>query len=183
MMKTMKTRMKMKQREVKTTTEKLTCPSHLLQSKGQSMLTKVGCTQGGLAGADTLRVGFYQASSLCEVGLTIYFGHNGQCCPQFSVATRLTVVDITGVHCMRVGWCRCQPKEDHMQLLQARLYPASITSPRTAFTFCVLDDFLVSNKVSGCPAQSYYEHIRRVTDSAFPDKVPVSHTKKTSARL
>ena len=65
-----------------------------------------------------------------------------------------------------------------MQLLQARLYPASTACPRTAFTFRVLDDFLVSNKVSGCPAQSYYEHIRRVTDSAFPDKVPVSGMKR-----
>lgn len=125
-----------------------------------------------------MRVGFYQASSLCEVGLTIYFGHNGQCCPLFSTATRLTVVDITGVHCLRVGWCRCQVREDHMQLLLARLYPASTASPRTAFTFRVLDDFLVSNKVSGCPAQSYYEHIRRVTNSAFPDQVPVSGTKR-----
>ena len=65
-----------------------------------------------------------------------------------------------------------------MQLLQARLYPASTACPRTAFTFRVLDDFLVSNKVSGCPAQSYYEHIRRVSDSAFPDKVPVSGMKR-----
>ena len=58
----------------------------------------------------------------------------------------------------------------------ALLYPASTACAHTAFTFCVLDDFLVSNKVSGCPAQSYYEHIRRVTDSAFPDKVPGSGT-------
>ena len=44
MMKTMKTRMKMTLPGAKTTIEKRTCPSHLLRSKGQSTLMKVGCT-------------------------------------------------------------------------------------------------------------------------------------------
>ena len=40
----MKTRMRMRLHEAKTMIEKPTCPSHLLQSKGRSILTKVGCT-------------------------------------------------------------------------------------------------------------------------------------------
>ena len=48
-----------------------------------------------------------------------------------------------------------------------------MSCPRTAFTFRLLDDFLLSNKISGCPAQSYYDWVRRLTDCAFPNKVPV----------
>lgn len=107
------------------------------------------------------------------MGLTVYFGHDGECCPRSSAATKLTVVDITGVHSLRICWCRCQLREDPLQLLSARLYPASMSCPRTAFTFRLLDDFLLSNKISGCPAQSYYDRVRRLTDSAFPNKVPV----------
>lgn len=121
--------------------------------------------------------GFYQRSTLTAAGLPIWIGHSGEHCPNasFSTSETLTVVDITGLHFLRVFWCQCVQSWDRAhQLLQMRLYPASVQAPRTAFTFRVLDDFLLSNKISGCPANSYYDRLRRLTNPTFPRKVPVS---------
>ncbi|KAH9914838.1 uncharacterized protein B0H18DRAFT_824213, partial [Fomitopsis serialis] len=85
---------------------------------------------------------------------------------------KLTVVDVTGVHTIRVMFCQCnEPPEKSIQLLSLGLYPASMLAPRTAFTFHVLDDFLLANKISGIAAQSYFERLRRLTNNAFPTHV------------
>ena len=86
----------------------------------------------------------------------------------------LTVVDTSGVHKLRLLWCnRSSGEEKRYQLLPLRLYPASVSQPKTAFTFRVLDDYLLSNRISGTATQSYYERLRRLTNAAFPDQVPV----------
>ncbi|KAH9905103.1 uncharacterized protein B0H18DRAFT_964909 [Fomitopsis serialis] len=82
-------------------------------------------------------------------------------------------VDVTGVHHVRVTFCQCsKPDSKPRQLLALGLYPASVLAPRTAFTFRVLDDFLLANKISGIAAQSYFERLRRLTSNAFPARVP-----------
>ncbi|KAH9829298.1 uncharacterized protein C8Q71DRAFT_718422 [Rhodofomes roseus] len=86
---------------------------------------------------------------------------------------RITVVDITGVHSIRVSPCVCHTAEpEAMQLLSIGLYPASVLAPRTAFTFRVLNDFLLANKISGSAAESYYQRLRRLSNPAFPQAVP-----------
>ncbi|KAG2108609.1 uncharacterized protein F5147DRAFT_799314, partial [Suillus discolor] len=62
--------------------------------------------------------------------------------------------------------------EHHLQLLQAGLFPASTTRPRTAFTFEVLDHFLIDALECKTSAMSFFEKIRRLTNNAFPDTVP-----------
>ncbi|KAG1725161.1 uncharacterized protein EDB91DRAFT_1254899 [Suillus paluster] len=59
-----------------------------------------------------------------------------------------------------------------MQLFEMGLFPASFTSPKTAFTFVVLDDFLLDNLECGTSAMNYYSKLRRVTSSVFPHLVP-----------
>ncbi|KAG1720292.1 hypothetical protein EDB19DRAFT_1836061 [Suillus lakei] len=59
-----------------------------------------------------------------------------------------------------------------MQLFQAGLFPASFTRPKTAFTFSVLDDFLLDNLECGTSAINYYSKICRLTLSIFPLMVP-----------
>ncbi|KAG2738524.1 hypothetical protein P692DRAFT_201873906 [Suillus brevipes Sb2] len=54
------------------------------------------------------------------------------------------------------------------------LFPASFTSPKTAFTFAVLDDFLLDNLECRTSVMNYYSKLRRVTSSVFPHLVPVS---------
>ncbi|KAG1862833.1 hypothetical protein DFJ58DRAFT_656749, partial [Suillus subalutaceus] len=47
-----------------------------------------------------------------------------------------------------------------MQLFEISLFPASFTSPKTAFTFAVLDDFLLDNLECGTSAMNYYSKLR-----------------------
>ena len=87
----------------------------------------------------------------------------------------MVVVDVSGVHEIPVVFCGCAdaaPRD--IQLLRTGLYPATSRRPRTAFTFRVLDDFLLTNKECKTPGMSYYSRLRRITNDAFPHMVPVS---------
>ncbi|KAG1732855.1 uncharacterized protein EDB91DRAFT_1238672 [Suillus paluster] len=80
----------------------------------------------------------------------------------------------TGVFLHNVVWCGCpgSKHQQHLQLLKARLFPASITRPRTAFTFEVLDHFLIDALECKTSASSFFEKIRRMTNHSFPGTVP-----------
>lgn len=91
-----------------------------------------------------------------------------------AATTAFTILDITGVHEILVRWCRCPGAESqHTQLIQNGLYPATRSRPRTACTFRVLDDFLLTNRESGTTAMSYYAKLERLTNPLFPKDVPV----------
>lgn len=86
----------------------------------------------------------------------------------------ITIVDVTGVHFITVNYCSCLGSPPaHLQLLRQKLFPATIKSPRTCFTFGVLDDFIRDNLECGTSAMNYYSKIRRITSNVFPDAVPV----------
>ncbi|KAG1848923.1 hypothetical protein DFJ58DRAFT_716992 [Suillus subalutaceus] len=85
----------------------------------------------------------------------------------------ITVVDKSGVHSLSICYCHCPGALSRdMQLFQAGLFPASFTRPKTAFTFAVLDNFLLDNLECGTSAMNYYSKIRRLTPSIFPLMVP-----------
>ncbi|KAG1882456.1 hypothetical protein F4604DRAFT_1879500 [Suillus subluteus] len=85
----------------------------------------------------------------------------------------ITIVDKSGVHSLSIWYCHCPGALNRdMQLFQAGLFPASFTRPKTAFTFSVLDDFLLDNLECGTSAMNYYSKIRRLTSSIFPLMVP-----------
>jgi hypothetical protein len=85
-----------------------------------------------------------------------------------------TIVDKSGVHTHNIKYCMCggAPPAD-IQLWQMGLFPASFSQPKTAFTFQVLDDFLLDNLECGTSAMNYYSKLRRMTTSVFPHQVPV----------
>ena len=86
-----------------------------------------------------------------------------------------TVVDKSGVHSLVIKECRCPGSLDyHLQLFEMGLFPSSFARPRTAFTFAVLDDFLLDNLECGTSAMNYYSKLRRLTSSILPMNVPVS---------
>ncbi|KAG2138966.1 hypothetical protein DEU56DRAFT_755684 [Suillus clintonianus] len=60
----------------------------------------------------------------------------------------------------------------HMQLLSAGLFPASSMRPRTAFTFEVLDHFLIDTLKCKTSARSFYEKLTLLTNNTCPDTVP-----------
>lgn len=86
----------------------------------------------------------------------------------------LTVVDVSGIHFLTVNFCTCpgSPPE-YLQLLQCRLYPATLKTMSTVFTFQVLDDFIRDNLECGTSAMNYYSKLRRVTSNVFPQLIPV----------
>ncbi|GBE84724.1 hypothetical protein SCP_0607040 [Sparassis crispa] len=85
----------------------------------------------------------------------------------------IVIVDISGVHHIGVDWCQCEMAvECDMQLLQMGLYPGTVKDPHTAFTFAVLDDFLLENKECKTAALNYYSKLKWVTSNAFPGTIP-----------
>ncbi|KAF8545706.1 hypothetical protein OG21DRAFT_1381621, partial [Imleria badia] len=72
----------------------------------------------------------------------------------------------------RVKWCRCNGttlEDRHLQLIHAGLFPATITKPQTAFTFAVLDEFLIEALKCKTSASSFYQKLRRIKNKPFPD--------------
>ncbi|KAI5998479.1 hypothetical protein EDC04DRAFT_2872174 [Pisolithus marmoratus] len=58
----------------------------------------------------------------------------------------MTIVHTEGIFSHEVSVCNCpgsHPNDWHLDLLGKGLFPASISKPKTAFTFAVLDHFLI----------------------------------------
>lgn len=95
----------------------------------------------------------------------------------------LVLVDRSGIHQLAVRWCCCADCLPHdIQLLEMGLFPASFGRIRTAFTFKVLDDFLVDNLECKTSAFNFYNKLRRITSKAFPHKVFVSAPARPADR-
>jgi hypothetical protein len=132
---------------------------------------------------------FYEAVSLLDLGFTLNLGHGGRVCPNNTEegssdwsCPQFTILDSAGIFVHHVRWCRCNGvtvEDKHLQLVRARLFPSSITKPQTAFTFDVLDQFLIDALECKTSAMSFYQKLRRLTDNAFPNLLPVCfHLKK-----
>ncbi|KAG1776260.1 hypothetical protein EV702DRAFT_1179917 [Suillus placidus] len=130
--------------------------------------------------------GFFEDTSLTKIGLEIHLGHQGKPCPEVTEESYDTddegdyftedpwvplvndpqttmVVDTSGLHSLMIRFCRCtNALSPDMQLFEMGLFPASFTSPKTAFTFAVLDDFLLDNMECGTSAMNYYSKLSAV---------------------
>jgi CxC2 like cysteine cluster associated with KDZ transposases len=138
---------------------------------------------------------YFETSSLHDIGYILFVGHGGRKCSGCSdkeedammeeasgskaeanrTLPNFTVVDTGGVFIHRIQWCCCvdaPPK--FIQLLQIGLYPASITSPQTAFTFRLLDYFQLDALECHTPALNFYTKLRRLSNRFYPEEVPVS---------
>jgi hypothetical protein len=121
---------------------------------------------------------FFQDSSLQKLGLRIQLGHDGEDCPcPGHVQTDFVVVDTTGVHYTNLQFCECfsQPGASHhrTQLLRSRLLPSSVNSPRSAFSFDVLDSFHLLTLQGKTSAYDYYLSIAHKTDNTGVHDVKV----------
>jgi hypothetical protein len=89
----------------------------------------------------------------------------------------IIIVSSTGIFKRSVRWCQCAKSPDRFVdlLLRAKLFPASFKNPKTAFTFEVLDHFRVDALECKTAAMNFMSKIRRITNEAFPSRVPVSN--------
>ena len=122
---------------------------------------------------------FYEAVTLQDLGFVFNLGHGGDACPLNGdrPGEQFTAVDSAGIFVHTVKWCRCNgasDKDKHLQLLRCCLFPSTTTRPQTGFTFNVLDEFLIDELECKTSASSFYSKLRRLTNNAFPDSLPVS---------
>jgi hypothetical protein len=142
-------------------------------------------------------------STLFDQGFIMNLGHGGEPCPHspphadiwedvemsemdfggeepieeqdWGKGSSIIIAHSSGVFQHQVNWCRCDgdaPK--HLQLFREGLFPASITNPKTAFTFDVLDHFYIDAMECKTAAMSFFQKLRRFTHNAAPSTVPVS---------
>jgi hypothetical protein len=123
--------------------------------------------------------GCFENVSLCDLGYVFILGHSssGHSCPEDENLfgdRRMTLIHVNGVfeHCIR--FCRCHgASSEHEQLFCHRLFPSTFDRPETAFTLDVLDYYGIDAMECKTSAQSFFQKLRRVTNNAFPDDVPV----------
>ncbi|KAG1889098.1 uncharacterized protein F5891DRAFT_987476 [Suillus fuscotomentosus] len=87
-------------------------------------------------------------------------------------STLTTIVDKSGMHTHLVKYCTCPNAAADIQMFQMGLFLASFLKLKTAFTFNVLNDFLLDNLECGTSAMNYYSKLRRMTMTVFPHLVP-----------
>ncbi|KAJ7099168.1 hypothetical protein C8R44DRAFT_747853 [Mycena epipterygia] len=76
------------------------------------------------------------------------------------------VVDSNGIHEVGLDFCSCALRQTHdVQLLRARLYPATTTNPTTAAMFRVLRQFHLLSLEAKCSAHHFYNSLARLTNN------------------
>lgn len=108
--------------------------------------------------------------------------HDGHECPEPSKPVDITVIDVTGIQVVAVGFCGCVEsykagREHRIQLLREQWYPATSKTPRTVATFRVLRQFHTLTLQSKISAYDYYQSLVRLTDHTGTSTPPVSDSK------
>lgn len=121
--------------------------------------------------------GFYQRTSLCELGLCFYIGHRHTPCPSAKPFQRILVVDLNGAHHVNAQFCECNETpgwvEHYRQLLRVAWYPTSFNQPRTVFTFDLLDTYHKLTLQGKLNLYDFYSSIMQKTNN-YGKKTTVS---------
>jgi hypothetical protein len=108
----------------------------------------------------------------------IQLGHIGERkrCPANATSIPFIITHTNGIHSTRLRICRCPAAPDKVtQLMQARIFPATPTDPKSAFTFTALREFHMHGLQSKSSAFDYILSLRRLTDNVLTHEIPVSH--------
>ncbi|KAG2094383.1 uncharacterized protein F5147DRAFT_747814 [Suillus discolor] len=112
---------------------------------------------------------FFHTTSLKHLSFRIQLGHKpGESCrrPRPAYDNDFVIIDVHGIHEVSLDFCNCEHEAPHFkQLLCARLFPATVTDPRTAATFSVLDLFHLLSFESKVSAYEFYHSLARRTDN------------------
>ncbi|KAF7357237.1 CxC2 domain-containing protein [Mycena sanguinolenta] len=119
---------------------------------------------------------FFQRRSLKDLGLVIQLGHPaGFSCPNpLSGHTNFVVIDVTGIHYIRVNFCQCDGRIEHrQQLMRVNWWPATVRDPRTCATFGVVRLFQIMNCLGKISAHDFLRSLELLTNndglSPLPD--------------
>lgn len=132
------------------------------------------------------RDNFYQRTSLYELGLCFYIGHQHTPCPSASSYSKILIVDLNGTHRVNAQFCACEDTlgyvEHYRQLLRTGWYPASFDRPTTAFAFDLLDTYHKLTLQGKLNLYDFYSSILQKTDNCGRIKAPVSFAITISCR-
>lgn len=87
----------------------------------------------------------------------------------------MTIVSSNGIHSFAVQPCACTDRDLVAQLMSLRMFPSTFIRPRTAFTFEVLDYFLIDYTTCKTTPHAFYKKLRRLSDPVDPARLPVSN--------
>lgn len=120
---------------------------------------------------------FLQDSSLSDLGLVVHFGHAGYTCPSTSAVHPLLVLHIDGFHHISGSFCECNTADTQdIQLFRFKLFPATIHSPKSAFTFEVLEQFRLHHLEGKVSSYIYIQSLHRLTNDEGSSELPVSRS-------
>lgn len=121
--------------------------------------------------------GFYQRTSLLELGLCFYIGHHHTSCSSAMNFHQILVIGLNGAHPVNVQFCACKGTpgwvEHYRQLLRIGWYPASFDRPKTAFTFDLLDTYHKLTLQGKLNLYDFYLSIMQKTDNCGQEKAIV----------
>lgn len=115
--------------------------------------------------------------SLKQLGLRVQLGHPiGEACilPERAFNNKFTLIHSNGIHKIGLDYCGCNTAQMHTkQLLRVAWFPATISDPRTAATFQVLEQYHLLSFESKASGYEFYHAIARLTDNTglCPQKV------------
>jgi CxC2 like cysteine cluster associated with KDZ transposases len=107
---------------------------------------------------------------LIDLGLHVQLGHNGgPCAAPCAFNAPLVVYHTNGAHLVNISYCQCnEPASGYLfanQLLRSAWFPASLTRPRTMFTFAVLKHFHHLTLQGKTTAYDFYNSLVHETDN------------------
>ncbi|TFY56545.1 hypothetical protein EVJ58_g7570, partial [Rhodofomes roseus] len=116
----------------------------------------------------------FRRTTLKRLGLRIQLGHPpGEHCPNPKAAFNddFVVLDISGIHHVGVDFCNCHQKQQlPIQLMRARLFPATVTNPKTAATYRLLEHYHLLRTQSKISAHEFYQTLARRTENVAPQE-------------
>ncbi|KAF9439813.1 hypothetical protein P691DRAFT_611824, partial [Macrolepiota fuliginosa MF-IS2] len=121
---------------------------------------------------------YFTRTSLHDLGFILHLGHDGCPCPlNHGELSHFVVVHTNGIHKQNIFYCLCHPTgqqhDKHLQLLENQLFTPTLTALQTVFTFNVIKDFHCLSLSSKINLYDYCDALRKGTDAAFPQKIPV----------
>jgi len=123
--------------------------------------------------------GFFERTSLNDLGLCYYIGHQHTACPSSDTKAQVLVIDINGAHRVNVQFCACTEDarwvDKYRQLLRVGWYPSSFERPGTTFTFNVLDSYHKLALQGKLNLYDFYLFLLQKTDNCGRTKAVVGH--------
>ncbi|KAF7367657.1 CxC2 domain-containing protein [Mycena sanguinolenta] len=111
---------------------------------------------------------YFDRLSLYDLGLVTQLGHPpGYSCPTARAAHKdFVVIDVTGIHNVRVQFCECDSHVKHrQQLMRVRWWPATVKDPQTCATFAVLKLFQIMNCLGKVSAYDFVRSLELLTNN------------------